>query len=181
MLGKRQEEWLDDQMSHAKNYTWNLIAQTTVFGSRRFPRPDGSSRIWNDGWDGYPAARQRLIEQLIKNRVSHPVILGGDVHGYYVGHLLENYEKQAIRPIGIEIITSNISGQDGYKITPTFLRRNPHWLYAEGARRGYVMLDLTSREMRISLRSIQNQRTPESQIETLAEFRLTAGSLKLDS
>lgn len=39
----------------------------------------------------------------------------------------------------------------------------------------------SSREMRISLRSIQNQRTPESQIETLAEFRLTAGSLKLDS
>lgn len=120
MLGEPQEKWLGQQMSHNKDYSWNLIAQTTLFGSRRFPGQDGSNRIWNDGWDGYPAARQRLIEQLIKNSVSNPIILGGDVHGYYVGHLLESYEKQASKPIGFEIITSSISGHDGYKITPAF-------------------------------------------------------------
>ena len=180
MLGEPQEKWLGQQMSHNKDYSWNLIAQTTLFGSRRFPGQDGSNRIWNDGWDGYPAARQRLIEQLIKNSVSNPIILGGDVHGYYVGHLLESYEKQASKPIGFEIITSSISGHDGYKITPAFFRRNPHFFYAEGARRGYVMIDLTSQEMRIALRSIRNQRTPESQIETLAEFRITSGRLALE-
>ena len=36
--------------------------------------------FWQDGWDGYPLARQRLLEQLVAAQVRNPVVLTGDWH-----------------------------------------------------------------------------------------------------
>jgi len=181
MLGGVQEEWLAREIVNASKYVWNIIAQTTLFGSRRFFYPDASVRIWNDSWDGYPAARRRLTDQLVREGTPNPVILGGDLHGYYLGYVLNDYERADGKRIGIEIVTTSISSNDSYKLSPAFLKRNPHLIVADGTRRGYVLLELSSKEMRISLRAISDHRTRESEIETIADFSIVAGIIKIQS
>jgi alkaline phosphatase D len=36
--------------------------------------------LWNDAWDGYPAARDRLLDQMVQRSVSNPVFISGDWH-----------------------------------------------------------------------------------------------------
>ena len=44
---------------------WNVVAQQTIFGRRDYKIGAGRS-LWNDGWDGYSAARTRLTDALQK-------------------------------------------------------------------------------------------------------------------
>jgi alkaline phosphatase D len=71
MLGAAQEQWLAEALRSNAAGGWNLIAQTSVLGPRDFRRGAGQS-LWNDGWDGYAAARQRLIDTLQRERVANP-------------------------------------------------------------------------------------------------------------
>ena len=44
-------------------------------------------RFWTDGWDGYPAARQRLLDTLRASGAANPIVLSGDVHTFYAAEL----------------------------------------------------------------------------------------------
>ena len=49
----------------------------------RFSQSDptsGGGTYWTDGWDGYPAARQRLLDGVAQRKLPGVVVLGGDVH-----------------------------------------------------------------------------------------------------
>ena len=37
-----------------------------------------------DGWNGYPAARARLVDFLAERKIANPVVLSGDVHAFLV-------------------------------------------------------------------------------------------------
>ncbi|MFM7011194.1 MAG: alkaline phosphatase D family protein, partial [Betaproteobacteria bacterium] len=83
LLGPKQEAWLNTEFASART-TWNVIGLQSVFGPRNFNTQGGQSYS-NDGWDGYPAARQRLINSMRNTRLANPVMLGGDVHQNWVG------------------------------------------------------------------------------------------------
>ncbi len=51
----------------------------------------GDGRFWTDGWDGYPAARSRLFDSLIKHRPGNPVVISGDVHTFYAADLKPDF------------------------------------------------------------------------------------------
>jgi len=66
MLGAEQEEWLYDGLARSRA-RWNVIAQQVMMGQLDHNR--GDPRIyWHDAWDGYPVARQRLIDHLAAAR-----------------------------------------------------------------------------------------------------------------
>ena len=70
---------------------WNVVGMQTLFGQRDFKAGPGES-FWNDGWDGYPAARGRLIASIAQAAtLANPVLLGGDVHQNWVGHVKADY------------------------------------------------------------------------------------------
>ena len=52
--------------SHAH---WQIVAQQTAHGAVRRARGPGR-RAWTDSWDGYPAARQRLLQSLATKKQS---------------------------------------------------------------------------------------------------------------
>jgi hypothetical protein len=80
LLGAVQEQWLDRAFELAAGgVTWNVVGQQTLFGPRDF-RPGPGVTLWNDGWDGYEAARSRLTDSLQRHHLANPVLLGGDVH-----------------------------------------------------------------------------------------------------
>ena len=83
LLGAAQERWLDGAFARAGK-GWNVMGMQTLFGQRDFKSGPGET-LWNDGWDGYPAARGRVIASIRKNALANPVLLGGDVHQNWVG------------------------------------------------------------------------------------------------
>ena len=183
MLGAQQESWLSVELASAKQRgsTWNVLAQSTLFGLRDNTPGDGQS-FFNDGWDGYAPARKRLTDALQKNTVQNAVMLGGDVHENWVGYLKADYSQtaaaQAAPAIGVEFcgtsITSSASSSAVEK-TPERLAENPHFVFADAKRRGYGVVEFTPKQLTTSLRVVDNVRVQNTVVSTLAQFAVTAG------
>ena len=62
MLGAAQEAWLARGMRDGRR--WNFIAQQTLM-ARASVVVDGRRRFSSDPWDGYPAARDRLLDAIV--------------------------------------------------------------------------------------------------------------------
>ncbi len=173
-LGAVQEQWLDGALGTATR-AWTVIGQQTLFG-RRDNLPGPGERLWNDGWDGYPAARQRVTDALQRHRVANPVFLGGDVHENWVGHVLPDYARADTAPIGVEFcgtsITSRAGGADR---AAQRLAENPHFVFADGWRRGYGVAEFTPARLTTTLRVVEDVSRLDTGIETLARFEVQAG------
>jgi alkaline phosphatase D len=178
MLGAQQELWLEKQLQNGKDHTWNLIGQSTLFGQILLSYAEGP-KIWNDGWDGYPAARTRIVNQLIKHKVPNPVILGGDVHENWVGYIKENYASSASKTVGVEFCGASISSYDG-RNTSVRQKRNPHFVFSEGQRMGYTIMDVSKNELNVSIRAVKDHRQKVSEVETLANFKVQTGTSKIE-
>jgi hypothetical protein len=76
MLGMEQERWLDASLgdSRAAGTWWSRPPSSC----RRRTARQGRPTFWTDGWDGYPAARERLIRRS-SSASPRTRSLGGDV------------------------------------------------------------------------------------------------------
>ena len=177
MLGQQQERWLESELGKGASRpgSWNVLGQQSLFGQRDF-RAGAGQVLWNDGWDGYSAARTRLTGALQKHGVPNPVLLGGDVHENWVGHVKADYAQASAPAIGVEFcgtsITSRSAGND--KI-PELLAENPHFVFADSERRGYGVAEFTPRQLTTTLRVVSDVTRQDSGIETLARFAVQAG------
>jgi alkaline phosphatase D len=178
MLGAQQELWLEKQLQNGKDHTWNLIGQSTLFGQILLSYAEGP-KIWNDGWDGYPAARTKIVNQLIKHKVPNPVMLGGDVHENWVGYIKENYASSTSKTVGVEFCGASISSYEG-RNTSVRQKRNPHFVFSEGQRMGYTIMEVNKNELNVSIRAVKDHRQKISEVETLANFRVQTGTLKIE-
>ena len=138
--------------------------------------PGPVQSFWNDGWDGYPAARARMIASMRKHALANPVLLGGDVHQNWVGHVKADYANPASPSIGVEFCGTSISARsdDGGKIGDQ-LARNPHFVFANAERRGYGVVDFTPQRLTTTLRVVDDVTKRDTTIETLAKFSVEAG------
>jgi phosphodiesterase/alkaline phosphatase D-like protein len=58
-------------------------------------RLDGGTpreRFWNDAWDGYPAARKRLLQAMQAGGQGNAIVLGGDWHSTFVNDLKLDFD-----------------------------------------------------------------------------------------
>ena len=174
LLGVAQERWLDQAMAQGSS-GWNVIGQQTLFGTRNF-KAGATQSLWNDGWDGYPAARQRLTASLQRHHVANPVVLGGDVHENWVGHVKVDYAKPDSATVGVEFCGTGITSRGGgnAKIAAR-LAENPHFVFADGERKGYGVVDITPQQLTTTLRVVDDVTRKDTRIETLAQFVVQAG------
>ena len=78
MLGAAQESWVAEGLAAARE-RWNFIAQQTLM-ARAGVTVGGRRRFSSDRWDGYPAARDRLLAAIDDNGLRSCVVLSGDEH-----------------------------------------------------------------------------------------------------
>lgn len=177
LLGQVQERWLYDEFAKAtaQESGWNVLAQPTLFGQRDLKVGPGQT-LWNDGWDGYPAARTRLSDALRQHAVANPVILGGDVHENWVGHVKVDYADPRSASVGVEFCGTSISSHSGGNAkTAKLLAENPHFIFADAQRKGYGVAEFTPKQLTTTLRVVDDVTRQDTKIETLARFTVQAG------
>jgi alkaline phosphatase D len=179
LLGAQQERWLDQSLAGSKAQ-WNVLGQQTVFGQRDLKTGLGLA-LSNDGWDGYPAARTRVTDALQRHAVRNPVILGGDVHANWVGHVKADYSRPDSASIGVEFCGTSITSRGGGNDRlPEVLAKNPHFVFADRERRGYGVAEFTDKQLTTTLRVVTDVTRSDSGVENLAKFEVAAGSAKLE-
>ncbi len=177
LLGVSQERWLNDELAKAqtRETAWSVLGQSTLFGQRDFKTGPGQM-LWNDGWDGYTAARTRLTDSLQKNSVANPVLLGGDLHENWVGHVKADYARANSASVGVEFCGTSITSRSGGNArVPERLAENPHFVFADAQRKGYGVAEFTPGQLTTTLRVVDDVTQPDTQIETLASFAVQNG------
>ena len=121
-------------------------------------------------------SRTRLTDALHKNAVANPVLLGGDVHENWVGHVKADYADAASPAIGVEFCGTSITSRSaGNAKIPEYLAENPHFVFADSERKGYGVVEFTPRQLTTTLRVVSDVTRADSGIETLAQFSVQAG------
>ena len=148
MLGGEQEAWLAAGLG-SSNARWNLIGQQTLMAQStqtRIVKP-GDGRFWTDGWDGYPAARRRLLDAMQKSGAANPLVLSGDVHTFFAAELRSDFDKPASSAnpvIATEFCgTSVTSSSRPQQRTLDYVDMNPHIKYGRSDKRGFMLMEVT--------------------------------------
>ena len=179
LLGAAQEQWLDTQSAQTGG-GWPVLGQQTLSG-RRDAQPGPGELLWNDGWDGYPAARSRLTDSLQRHSIRDAVMLGGDVHENWVGHVKADYTRPDSPAIGVEFCGTSITSQSGApEVLAARLAENPHYVFADGWQRGYGVAEFTPAGLTTRLRVLDDAKRRDAQVATLASFAVERGRARVE-
>lgn len=174
MLGRAQERWLEHAFGESRA-AWNVIAQQTPM-AQFDQKPGPGRRAWTDGWDGYPAARQRLLESLLYRKTPNPVVLGGDVHSFNASQLKLDFDDPAAAVVASEFVGTSITSQAwAQERLDQYLPDNPHMLLADSRYRGYARVEVVPNQFRIDLRAMESVQRRDAACSTLASFVVENG------
>ncbi|MEW6761736.1 MAG: alkaline phosphatase D family protein [Pseudomonadota bacterium] len=180
MLGAEQEAWLESGLATSRA-TWNILAQQTLMAqSSSVPivKP-GDGRFWTDGWDGYPMARKRLLDTIVRQGAHNPLVLGGDVHTFYATSLRPDFTRPVSKQnpvVATEFVgTSVTSSSRPQAQTVEHVEKNPHMLYGRSDRRGYMLLEMTPKQTVTHFMGLMDVRDAKSPVAKLASFRVDEG------
>ncbi|MFI9203025.1 alkaline phosphatase D family protein [Streptomyces sp. NPDC053048] len=175
LLGSAQEQWLYSGFRRS-TATWNVLPQQVAFSRRRLRREN--SPLSMDAWDGYPAARKRLLDAAGTAGITNLVVLSGDSHIHLAMDIKEDFDNPGSSTRGIEILGTSISsGSDGLEKPEdweSLLSVNPHMAYY-AKRRGYVVVTLTPSQARADYRILPYVTRPGAPVSTAAGLICRAG------
>ena len=174
MLGEAQERWLDASLAGSRSH-WNLIVQQTLFAPAARRNVKQELVHWTDGWEGYPAARARLLSSLVERRPSNPVLIGGDVHAAMTARIHADPADPRSRVVASEIVATSITAQGFASMISGIAKENPHVLYAESQVRGYGLVELDRAKLVNSHRGVETVKRADAKISTVAASTLESG------
>ena len=132
ILGADQEAWLAEGLS-TSTARWKIVCQQVMMAS---------VPAWfrDDGWDAYPAARQRFYDILERGKISNVVVLSGDVHSSWAAELGRTAESP---PLAVELITPAVSapGTDT-RSALDMIRGAPFLKYVDLFQNGFILLSV---------------------------------------
>ena len=174
MMGPAQEKWLMNSLRSSRA-RWNVMANQVMI-AQVWQMQAGGKTFSMDKWDGYAAARKRLMDFLVEAKVSNPVVLTGDYHTNWVADLKLDFDDPSSRTVGSEFVGTSISsGGDGNDDRQEdVLRTNPHIKFFN-SRRGYVRTTVTPSQWTTDYRIVPFVSRPGAPIQNLASFVVESG------
>ena len=162
VLGQAQEQWVRRALDGAEA-AWTVLAQQILVSQWRFAPGNGA---WNlDQWDGYPAARERLVRDLRESAAPSPVVLTGDVHTSWVGTVADDFDDPAAVGRATEFVAPGVSSEaPGLlgQVAPMLLSNSPHLAWGETEHRGWVRHDISAEEWTAEFRFVDDPADPAS-------------------
>lgn len=210
LLGQDQALWLRDTLKQSKQRgaTWQILGQQVLMGRLNIPQLDpelieqadipernknfmrGMAKLAAlkmplnlDAWDGYPAARERLYQDLVAH-ANNPVSLAGDTHNAWAFDL----QTEDGVAVGVEIGTPGISspGLETYMpIPPTdakqgLLDASPELVYADTSQRGWTLMTVRPDSVRTRWRYVSTILSREYSVSESEELIAPAGKRRFD-
>jgi alkaline phosphatase D len=169
MLGAEQEAWVAKTLPTSTS-TWNVVANQTIFSPAVIEV--GATKLVNlDQWDGYPAARDRMLEVLA--RTSNPVVITGDIHASAVADF-----RAGDGIIGSELVGTSISSSFPAALADLFESSAAATgaKMADAHHHGYVVCELTLDALRADFRVVSTTQAPDATISTASSWQIAAGT-----
>jgi alkaline phosphatase D len=174
LLGRAQEQWLEQALV-ASPARWNVIAQTTLM-AQADRGADNTRTVYTDGWDGYPAAREKLLKYIAERKVRNPVVLGGDVHFAAACDLKVDFDNERSPVVASEFVATSISSYGPSRArNETLLAKNPHVKFANSLRRGYAKYEVTPRRWETTFRGVYDAADPQSRVFDVGQYVVEDG------
>jgi alkaline phosphatase D len=152
-----------------------VIAQQLLMAELEL-QPGPGLAYGSDGWDGYVADRARILGFLQARRPSNPVVLGGDMHSFWVNDLKLNNHQPGAPVLASEFVGTSISSAGPlYELYRSYLADNPHVQFFESRWRGYLRCVADYQHWRTDLRVVETVERPGAPVRTLASFVVEDG------
>ncbi|MPZ00900.1 MAG: alkaline phosphatase [Actinophytocola sp.] len=177
MTGSAQERWLLDGLS-VSTARWNVLANQVLMARLDHDGDEGDT-VWNDAWDGYPAARQRIIDHIVQAGVRNPVVITGDWHSTFVNDINTDFTDPDSATVATEFVGTSISSNGDREVYGPYygpmIKFNPHIKFFDGDRRGYVRCTVDQQHWRSDLQMVTTVSRPDAPAYTLASFVVEDG------
>jgi alkaline phosphatase D len=185
LLGAAQETWLFDTLS-GSTAQWKVLGQQVMFGQYQ-----GFTNM--DAWDGYPAARSRILDHIAAEGISDVVVLTGDIHTSWAMDIAPNPYGAEYDPatgegaLAVEFVTPSVTSP-GFppaiadSAATAALNNNPHMRYVELKSKGYVIVELTPQSATGAWYYVEDVASPSGGATTfITAWSTSAGSSFLQS
>jgi alkaline phosphatase D len=140
---------------------------------------DAGDVFWNDSWDGYPAARARIVQHLRSRRISNPVVITGDWHSTFANDVKLDFADPRSPTVAAEFVTPSISSNGDDEVYGPYygpmIPFNPHIRFFDGDRRGSMTARLRRHELEVDWRIADRVGVPDAPVRTLRTFAVEAG------
>ncbi|MBC7769559.1 MAG: alkaline phosphatase D family protein [Phycisphaerales bacterium] len=199
LMGTAQEQWLADELNRSKRggATWQVIGNqvlmarvdapdvsntppqlaaalerlrpgvTQLLKLTRFPFP-----LSTDSWDGYPAARARVLST-VRAAGGNTLVLTGDTHTAWANEIDDGQGRVAVE-FGATSITSPSEAEyfasAGVDFNAAVRARNAHVKYNDGLHRGYIVLTLTKQQATAEFFSVSTVLSKDYETARVAAF-----------
>jgi alkaline phosphatase D len=177
MTGPKQEQWLLKNLDRS-DARWNFIGNQVLMAELDHDGDEGEL-FWNDSWDGYPGARNRITEFLKDERIKNPVILTGDWHSTFANDVKANYEDPRAKTVAAEFVTPSVSSNGDAEVYGPYygpmIKFNPHIRFFDGDRHGSMKARLKRNELEVDWRIADRVGDPNAPVRTLRTFAVESG------
>lgn len=171
VLGAAQEQWLAKSL-RSSQARYNVLASQMWLSPYRFNDAPAEPAVNMDAWDGYPAARQRMID-LLGDGISNPVALSGDWHCAAAMTLHASPFDAKSKPVAHEFAGTSISSDCGWMHEMDTMRpANPHVQHLNTRQRGYCRFEVSDKSWLTTYRVVENAYDAGSLVKTDAEMKL---------
>ena len=171
LTGAEQQAWLFSTLGQ-QDTLWNVIAQQIVMADITL-----NGAVLNyDQWDGYPQARQRILQHLADANVPNTIVLSGDIHLAGVA-VLRAGERDTSPAVAIEFVDTSISSGGLVDAAVTDLVKSfPDIVDVELEHRGYILHTVTANEWSAQYRFVENVALPDSPVTVYRTFVVNEGT-----
>lgn len=174
LMGQDQEYWLADGLASSTR-AWKFIVQPTQITPATIRTPLGPL-VYADGWDAYPAARERLMAAIAQPRVPDVICLGGDVHRHVAANLRLNPMDPTSPIVASEFVTSSLTSKGlGEMVNNWMKASNPDLLHMRSDERGYTLLDISPTQVLCEFRSTPHPVRADARLHTQARYVVERG------
>jgi alkaline phosphatase D len=204
LLGQRQESWLTGGLRNSRRSgkTWQVLLQQVIMGQLLLPqsvvegvRADSPEyvrrRIANrlaasraglpfnmDAWDGYPAARERLL-QAARSADANLVVLAGDSHNAWASNITAGRDAAGVEFAGHSVTSpgaeSSLPALDPKRLAADLVAANPGLAWCDTSRRGYMAVELTPARSTSEFRFLGTVRTHSTTLAASHSLSVLAG------
>ncbi|MCC6600897.1 MAG: alkaline phosphatase D family protein [Crocinitomicaceae bacterium] len=141
LLGTEQFTWLSNKLDSSET-RWKILGQQVMMA----PLKIFGFGFSGDSWDGYPAERNRIYNQVLSHNITDVVVITGDIHSSWACDLptVAYNGSTGEGSAGVEFITPSVTSPAfSFPLAaPAIQAANSHIKYCDLSHHGYIILDI---------------------------------------